>query len=431
MRWPWERVPWGRGRETDASEATPGAADHVDPGPAASSAPDQRAVSTGLPAAWTRLPALQRSVADTTAVAPPAAFRASLTTHQNPSFLAPLGHLVDPDGPAGVVGGLASTVAGPLSYEGVDELRVPDRPAPAPAPAVQRRIATLQPESSTPPAEAPTTTGRSDAGPEWVADPAAPAGEHPVDPGAVEPLAPPDAAPSVPEALVVARSATSEAPAPASGKAETLGSRPSRPTSAPDVSTPAVPSSPAPSEAFSLALPVQRSAAPAAARTAGDAPSATGESIPATLRPTLSAPAPVDEPRGPAVEDASPTTSSPSAPELSAEPVAIPEPVVARSAVAAAAPPAPSDEVVGLVAERAPHPPPSSVDADSPAATSDPVALPVPAGTPAGPTLQRSSVPLHEVSTIRATHRSSPGRCNAGSKPPTAPAQQRPHQQQV
>ena len=98
------------------------------------------------PAAWSRLPPLQRSVADSTAIAPPAAFRSSLTTHQNPSFLAPLGHLVDPDGPAGVVGGLASSVGGPIPYEGMDELRVPTRPAPPSAPAVQRRIATLRPE---------------------------------------------------------------------------------------------------------------------------------------------------------------------------------------------------------------------------------------------------------------------------------------------
>lgn len=145
MRWPWEWVPWGRGRGADASDsaASPAAGSAV---PASAealpSAPDAAS------AAWSRLPPLQRTVADSTAVAPPAAFRAALTTHQNPSFLAPLGHLVDPDGPAGVVGGLASSVGGPISYEGVDELRVPERPAPPAAPAVQRRIASLRPEPS-------------------------------------------------------------------------------------------------------------------------------------------------------------------------------------------------------------------------------------------------------------------------------------------
>ena len=148
MRWPWERVPWGRGRGADASDASAGDA----AGPASGSAEPGdgsafRSAPASAPAAWTRLPPLQRSVSDTTAIAPPSAFRSSLTTHQNPSFLAPLGHLVDPEGPGGVVGGLASSVGGPIPYEGVDELRVPDRPARPAAPAVQRRIATLRPDS--------------------------------------------------------------------------------------------------------------------------------------------------------------------------------------------------------------------------------------------------------------------------------------------
>ena len=124
MRWPWEWVPRGRGRGADASESAAGdaapSAGSADP-PAGAFPP---APAAG-PAAWSRLPPLQRSVADCTAIAPPAAFRSSLTTHQNPSFLAPLAHLVDPDGPAGVVGGLASSVGGPIPYEGMDELRVP------------------------------------------------------------------------------------------------------------------------------------------------------------------------------------------------------------------------------------------------------------------------------------------------------------------
>ena len=387
MRWPWERVSWGRGSETDASGATAGAADHADPGPATPSATEASGASTGLPAAWTRLPALQRSVADATAVAPPAAFRASLTTHQNPSFLAPLGHLVDPDGPAGVVGGLASSVAGPLSYEGVDELRVPDRPAPPPTPAVQRGIATIQPESSAPPAETTPLTGPTHSEPEWAADPAAPAGENSVDLAAAAPLAAPDSTPSVPDAFVVARSATSDAPAPASWTAETLGSGPSRPMSAPDLSTPAVPSSTGPTEAAALALPVQRSPAPEASRSAGDTPAgAVSEPAPAILRPALSLPAAGDGPSAPARGDALSTAPPPSAPELSAEPV------VARSALADSSQVVAPDEVVELVAERAPHPPaPSLADtAGSRAATRDPVALPVPGGTPSGPTLQRS-----------------------------------------
>jgi len=93
MRWPWEWVPRGRGRGADASESAAGdaapSAGSADP-PAGAFPP---APAAG-PAAWSRLPPLQRSVADCTAIAPPAAFRSSLTTHQNPSFLAPLAHLV-------------------------------------------------------------------------------------------------------------------------------------------------------------------------------------------------------------------------------------------------------------------------------------------------------------------------------------------------
>lgn len=144
MRWPWEGMPWGRSRGSDAGDAPAG--DAAPPTRPTSRTPGEGASSdTGLPAAWTRVPPLQRSVSDGTAVAPPAAFRSSLTTHRNPSFLAPLGHLVDPDGPAGVVGGLASSVGGPIPYGATDELRVPDRPAPTPDPGVQRTMAMLRP----------------------------------------------------------------------------------------------------------------------------------------------------------------------------------------------------------------------------------------------------------------------------------------------
>src|SRR6478735_583342 len=148
MRWPWELVPWGRGRGANASDSAAG--DAGSPAPGSADPPSAEAFQSApaaTPAAWTRLPPLQRSVSDTTAIAPPAAFRSSLTTHQNPSFLAPLGHLVDPERPGGVVGGLASSVGGPIPYESLDELRVPDRPARPAAPAVQRRIATLRPDS--------------------------------------------------------------------------------------------------------------------------------------------------------------------------------------------------------------------------------------------------------------------------------------------
>jgi hypothetical protein len=150
MRWPWE---WGRRADvTDAGAAEAGDSSR---GPASGSVGSAggSASATALPStpsssrAWISLPPVQRSLADTApSVAPPDAFRSSLTTQQNPGFLAPLGHLVDRDGPSGVVGGLASSVAEPIPYEGAAELRVPDPHAGKQAPAVQRRIAELHPD---------------------------------------------------------------------------------------------------------------------------------------------------------------------------------------------------------------------------------------------------------------------------------------------
>ena len=51
-----------------------------------------------------------------------------LAAHQNPSFLAPLGHRVDPDGPGGLVTGLASVRPGtPIPYAASTALAVPAR----------------------------------------------------------------------------------------------------------------------------------------------------------------------------------------------------------------------------------------------------------------------------------------------------------------
>ena len=305
MRWPWERVPWGRGRGASASDSAAGDADSPSPGSADPPSAAFQPAPAGVPAAWTRLPPLQRSVSDTTAVAPPATFRSSLTTHQNPSFLAPLGHLVDPDGPGGLVGGLASSVGGPIPYEGVDELRVPDRPAPTPAPAVQRRIATLRPDSpvdagppvmrslpiaSGPAGFAPDTSGTDTIDAGMITD-APTVGAVPTDAlgGRSEPAAGGTAPPA---ALVVARLADSPQPgstqstgpvgssteATGASQAATLGAgesavAPARaPSPAPDTAVPT--SAPAPDTAVPtsatasrrttpLTVPVQRSAAAA------------------------------------------------------------------------------------------------------------------------------------------------------------------------
>ena len=58
--------------------------------------------------AWASLPVLQRIVEPIDPVAPREPFVASLSSHRNPSFLAPLSHVVDPNGPSGRIGGLVT-----------------------------------------------------------------------------------------------------------------------------------------------------------------------------------------------------------------------------------------------------------------------------------------------------------------------------------
>ncbi len=71
-------------------------------------------------AAWRDLPPLRPTLISTPPVAPRDSFTASLATSHNPSFLAPLGHVVDPDGPSGHVQGLASPVAPQVISTGPD-----------------------------------------------------------------------------------------------------------------------------------------------------------------------------------------------------------------------------------------------------------------------------------------------------------------------
>lgn len=104
--------------------------------------------------AWPGLPPLQRTLAPLSPVAPLDAFTGSLTTHQNPSFLAPLGHHVDPGGPAGLVSGLARVAPGrSVPYAGAADLAV-RRPAPA-RPVVQRLRQSIGWSAGSPPPPEP------------------------------------------------------------------------------------------------------------------------------------------------------------------------------------------------------------------------------------------------------------------------------------
>ena len=126
MRWRW----WARGEDADPHAATRPAS-HAMPAPIARAEP-----------AWPTLPPVQRSLdAPLAPVAPLDPFIAGLAAHQNPSFLAPLEHAIDPSGPGGLVDGLAATVPGPgPSYAGQAELVVPARPSAQPNTTVQRRV---------------------------------------------------------------------------------------------------------------------------------------------------------------------------------------------------------------------------------------------------------------------------------------------------
>ena len=202
--WPWPRRPTTSGETPAPITATPRPA-------------------------WRDAPTLQRAVGIHPLIAPTERLTSSLSTWADPSFLAPLGHVVDPDGPAGRVDGLVSAVGVPTTRSDRPELplRPPSRPsrAPverravltsAPTPAenvgvgapVEDPIPALPPDPA-PPADGPTLP---DAGPPSPSRPPAPANLLTVAPVIAHPA---PARPVVPMPLpVVQRRA--EPPAPVS-----------------------------------------------------------------------------------------------------------------------------------------------------------------------------------------------------------------------
>jgi len=142
-------VAWWRrgGSEPAAPRADPVAKQQV-------SAPVQRA-------AWRDVPPLQPVLTATRPVAPLDTFTGSLATARNPSFLAPLGHIVDPAGPSGQVDGLASPVT-PTASLGGPELLIA-RPPSAVSQAVQR-IRLPQRWMSADPSDAPSVQRLASAG---------------------------------------------------------------------------------------------------------------------------------------------------------------------------------------------------------------------------------------------------------------------------
>ena len=105
---------WSFGKQDSPADA--GGATRVGSGGGSATA---SAVASAPPAsvgdrptgAWRTLPPVQRAVSGSTPVAPLDVFVGGLASHRNPTFLAPLGHLVDPSGPSGSADGLVRSAA--------------------------------------------------------------------------------------------------------------------------------------------------------------------------------------------------------------------------------------------------------------------------------------------------------------------------------
>ncbi|MGH3980407.1 MAG: hypothetical protein ACRDRZ_15605, partial [Pseudonocardiaceae bacterium] len=96
--------------------------------------------------AWTAAPPIQRSFDTLRPVSPQQEFAGSLVSWRDPSFLAPLGHLVSPDAPAGVIHRLIEPAAPPTARPAGPALAF--AAAPPRAGVVQRMLAAISPRAS-------------------------------------------------------------------------------------------------------------------------------------------------------------------------------------------------------------------------------------------------------------------------------------------
>ncbi|MGQ0778117.1 MAG: hypothetical protein ACT4NY_27520 [Pseudonocardiales bacterium] len=95
---------------------------------------------------WTALPPIQRAIDTLRPVAPQQEFRDSLVSWRNPSFLAPLGHLVSAHAPAGVIHRLIEPAAPPSDHPTTPPLTLATAPPRPPrASLVQRILAAFSP----------------------------------------------------------------------------------------------------------------------------------------------------------------------------------------------------------------------------------------------------------------------------------------------
>ena len=108
------------------------------PADAAPSAPVAVGIGgTPFTPAWRTLPPVQRSVGGMPLTAPVDRLQGTLASWADPRSVAPLGHLVDPEGPCGRVEGLVRPVGGPVSWSGSGDLSL-RQPAPNGRATIQR-----------------------------------------------------------------------------------------------------------------------------------------------------------------------------------------------------------------------------------------------------------------------------------------------------
>jgi len=168
--WPWRRRSQRTAQRSAASTPAPGVGAPTGDGPAGPPRSGTPARRRDEPAAWLGLPPIQRITPDEPRLNQPETFTGGLTAWRNPSYLAPLGHLVGAAEPAGVLHGAAAPVSDPmradpesLGRSHADDptpmpFAVPAADPGRPAPALQRQVtaAPAHPPAPFPPLAPPS-----------------------------------------------------------------------------------------------------------------------------------------------------------------------------------------------------------------------------------------------------------------------------------
>ncbi|MEU3454613.1 hypothetical protein ABZ671_13545, partial [Micromonospora sp. NPDC006766] len=137
--WPWRRRTQRTVQRSTADAPAPAATAATDAGPS-----EPRRAG---PPAWRGLPPIQRVTPEEPRLNLPEAFTGSLAAWRDPSYLAPLGHLVGGAEPAGVLHGAAIPVAEPPTPEPAGPQSPGDSvplPLAAPPSAARRAAPSLQ-----------------------------------------------------------------------------------------------------------------------------------------------------------------------------------------------------------------------------------------------------------------------------------------------